>query len=73
MVVLLIMSCMKWIAPAEELEAEKEGEEESAGFLKRIGLKLDRLQERVNTPLEDREAEKLRQELDRAENKDKNK
>lgn len=70
MMVLLLMSCMKWIAPAEELEAERMGKEEEAaqaGLLKRIGLKLDRLQEIANTPREEKEAEKLRRELEAAE------
>lgn len=67
MMILLIMSCMKWIAPAEVLEAEARGEEGDGSMLTKIGLKLDRLQQTVNTPREEKEAKKLRRELDKAE------
>lgn len=67
MIMLLIMSCMKWIAPAEVLEAEARGEEGDTSLLTKIGVKLDKIQESARTPREDKEAEKLRHELDRAE------
>ncbi len=66
MILLLIMSCMKWMAPAEVIEAEARGEDGDGSVLTKIGLKLDRLQETVNTPREKKEADKLRRELDKA-------
>ncbi|MBQ7827056.1 MAG: hypothetical protein IJ386_02190 [Clostridia bacterium] len=70
MIALLIMSCMKWIAPADVLEAEARGEEGDTSLLTRIGVKLDRIQESARTPREDKEAEKIRLELERAEKSD---
>lgn len=67
MIALLIMSCMKWIAPAEVLDAEARGEEGDTSLLTRIGVKLDRIQDSVRTPREEKEAQKLKQELERAE------
>lgn len=67
MVVLLLMSCMKWIAPAEEVEAEERGEEVKGNLLTRIGIKLDKIQETANTPREEKEARKMRAELEAAE------
>lgn len=67
MMFLLIMSCMKWIAPADVLEAEARGEEGDDGILAKLGSKLDGIQKAVSVPREEKEAAKLRRELDEAE------
>ncbi len=67
MMLFMILSCMKWIAPAEEVEAEERGERANDGILARVGEKLDRIQERARTPREVKEEEKLRRELEEAE------
>lgn len=64
MMLLMILSCLKWIAPAEEVEAEERGERANNGILARVGEKLDRIQEKARTPREEKEAAKLRRELD---------
>ncbi len=67
MMAVMIMSCMKWIAPAEVLEAEARGEEGDTSVLTKIGTKLDKIQETMNTPREEKEARKLKSELEHSE------
>lgn len=67
MMLFMILSCLKWIAPAEDVEAEERGERANDGILARVGEKLDNIQERARTPREVKEEEKLRRELEEAE------
>ncbi|MBE6708608.1 MAG: hypothetical protein E7578_05125 [Ruminococcaceae bacterium] len=65
MMMFMILSCLKWIAPAEDVAAEERGERANDGILARVGEKLDRIQERARTPREKKEEEKLRRDLER--------
>ena len=66
MMLFMILTCLKWIAPAEEVEAEERGERANDGILARVGEKLDHIQERARTPREVKEEEKLRREMEEA-------
>ncbi len=65
MMMFMILSCLKWIAPAEDVAAEERGERANDGILARVGEKLDHIQERARTPREKKEEEKLRRDLER--------
>ncbi len=46
-----ILSCMKWIAPAEQVEAEAKGKDaEGEGLLARLGGKMDELEDKAHKP-----------------------
>ena len=65
MMMFMILSCLKWIAPAEDVAAEERGERANDGILARVGEKLDNIQERARTPREKKEEEKLKRDLER--------
>jgi len=65
MMVVHILSCLKWIVPEEQAEAEQTGDDSADGLLTRIGDRLNKIQEKARTPREKKEEERLRRELDR--------
>lgn len=71
-----ILSCLKWIAPEEQVEAEESGDDSKDNVLTRIGDRLNKIQEKARTPREKKEQERLRRDIeeirDTRESEDKN-
>lgn len=65
MMVVILLSCLKWIAPAEVVEAEQRGESIGDNAITKLGEKLIEIENRAKTPREKKEAEKMKRELDR--------
>lgn len=69
----LILSCLKWIAPEEQIEAENRGEDYNEGVLAKIGGVLDDLQEKAYTPKDEKDEQKLLREFNKSSHSSKSK